>query len=286
MRGNVEQRGDNRWRLRVFAGRDNGRPTFVTRSFQGTKRQAETALAKLVTEVEQGQVAKHHPGTLADLLDQWLEAVAPERSAYTMKEYRRMAAMNIKPAIGTVPLPKLTGARLDTFYRSLTNRGDVALLVGLFGEPAKPETMSEVAGVERVRVERAAHPFEHRVVLGMRGIVDHGKEVGVAPDASAVFGGTGPSSCGAGWVGRTGYRSDDLLDYQLVFPVIAEVVDVTERRPFLGDAPTEPGARFWATGPSPRRRRCRSGHRRSRTRGDGSPTSRRRPAGLRGARTG
>jgi hypothetical protein len=115
MRGNVEQRGDNRWRLRVFAGRDNGRPTFVTRSFQGTKRQAETALAKLVTEVEQGQVAKHHPGTLADLLDQWLEAVAPERPAYTMKEYRRMAAMNIKPAIGRVPLPKLTGARLDTF---------------------------------------------------------------------------------------------------------------------------------------------------------------------------
>ena len=74
--------------------------------------------------------------------------------------------------------------------------------------------MSEVAGVEQVRVERAARPFEHRVVLGMRGIVDDGEEVGVAPDASAVFGGTGPSSCGAGWVGRTGYRSDDLLDYQ------------------------------------------------------------------------
>jgi hypothetical protein len=77
----------------------------------------------LVTEVEQGQVAKHHPGTLADLLDQWLETVAPERSPYTMKEYRRMAATNIKPAIGTVPLAKLTGARLDTFYRSLTDRG-------------------------------------------------------------------------------------------------------------------------------------------------------------------
>ena len=84
----------------------------VTRSFQGTKRQAATALAKFVTEVEQGQVAKHHPETLADLLDQWLEAVAPKRSAHTMKEYRRMAATNIKPAIGTVPLPKLTGPRL------------------------------------------------------------------------------------------------------------------------------------------------------------------------------
>jgi integrase len=122
-RGNIEQRGDDRWRLRVFAGRENGRMKLVTRSFQGTKRQAGTALAKLVTEVEQGQVAKHHPGTLADLLDRWLETVAPERSPYTMKEYRRMATTSIKPAIGTVPLAKLTGARLDTFYRSLTDRG-------------------------------------------------------------------------------------------------------------------------------------------------------------------
>jgi hypothetical protein len=110
MRGNVEQRGGNRWRLRVFAGRENGRPKLVTRSFQGTERQAETALAKLVTEVEQGQVAKHHPATLADLLHQWLEAVAPKRSAHTMKEYGRMAATNIKPAIGAVPLPRLAGA--------------------------------------------------------------------------------------------------------------------------------------------------------------------------------
>ena len=123
LRGNIEQRGDHRWRLRVFAGRENGRMKLVTRSFQGTKRQAGTALAKLVTEVEQGQVAKHHPGTLADLLDRWLETVAPERSPYTMKEYRRMATTSIKPAIGTVPLAKLTGARLDTFYRSLTDRG-------------------------------------------------------------------------------------------------------------------------------------------------------------------
>ena len=34
-----------------------------------------------------------------------------------MKEYRRMAATNIEPAIGAVRLDKLTGARLDSFYR-------------------------------------------------------------------------------------------------------------------------------------------------------------------------
>ncbi len=49
--------------------------------------------------------------------------MAPERSPYTMKEYRRMATTSVKPAIGTVLLTKLTGARLDTFFRSLTDRG-------------------------------------------------------------------------------------------------------------------------------------------------------------------
>ncbi len=99
-KGNIELRGDDRWRLRVFARCENGRMKLVTRSFQGTKRQAGTALAKLVTEVEQGQVAKHHPGTLADLLDRWLETVAPERSPYTMKEYRRMATTELSRPSG------------------------------------------------------------------------------------------------------------------------------------------------------------------------------------------
>jgi hypothetical protein len=75
------------------------------------------------TGVEQGHVAKHHPGTLADLLDRRLETVAPDRSPYTMREYRRMATTSVKPDIGTVALAKLTGARLDAFYRSLTDRG-------------------------------------------------------------------------------------------------------------------------------------------------------------------
>ena len=63
MRGVVEQRGDSRWRVRVFAGREGGRTRWVSRTVAGTKRQADTTLAELVTEVENDQVAKHQPGT-------------------------------------------------------------------------------------------------------------------------------------------------------------------------------------------------------------------------------
>ena len=49
MRGVVEPRGDNKWRVRVFAGRESGKVRWVSRTIDGTKRQAQVALAKLLT---------------------------------------------------------------------------------------------------------------------------------------------------------------------------------------------------------------------------------------------
>ncbi|HET9060850.1 MAG TPA: tyrosine-type recombinase/integrase [Acidimicrobiales bacterium] len=125
MKGNLEARGDNKWRLRVFVGRDDrGRTRFITRTFNGSKRQALTELAKLVADVERKQVvASSHTGSVADLLERWLSTIAPDRSAYTVSEYRRVIAKNINPAIGSLQLVKLTGARLDAFYAELGARG-------------------------------------------------------------------------------------------------------------------------------------------------------------------
>ena len=123
MRGNIEQRGDNRWRLRVFAGREAGRTKLVTRSFQGTRRQAETALAKLVSEVEAGRAVVSHGISVADQLDAWMADIAPTRSAYTVKEHRRCIEHDLKPALGAVRLDKLAPRQLDTFYWGMLARG-------------------------------------------------------------------------------------------------------------------------------------------------------------------
>ncbi|MGI9119606.1 MAG: Arm DNA-binding domain-containing protein, partial [Acidimicrobiales bacterium] len=51
--GHIRKRG-NSWELIAYAGRDplTGRKHYVTRSFKGTKREAEQAVARLVTEVD------------------------------------------------------------------------------------------------------------------------------------------------------------------------------------------------------------------------------------------
>lgn len=74
--GSIRQRGEGRWELRVFAGRDpaTGKLRYVSRSVRGTKKQAVAALAALVTEVGAG--AGGHKGTdatVGELVEQWLE---------------------------------------------------------------------------------------------------------------------------------------------------------------------------------------------------------------------
>jgi len=95
----------------------------VNRNFSGTKRQAQSALAKLVTEVEQQEVTAAGAGKLSELLDRWLDYISPHRAAYTVYEYSRLIEKTIKPALGNVRVDRLAGFQLDAFYRKLEERG-------------------------------------------------------------------------------------------------------------------------------------------------------------------
>lgn len=123
MRGIIEARGDGHWRVRVFAGREGGRTRWVSRTVSGTKRTAQKELARLVTEVDGGTVPKSHQGSVAELLDRWLEDISPTRSLGTMKEHRRSVEVDIKPALGHIALHKLSARDLDHFYGQLLAQG-------------------------------------------------------------------------------------------------------------------------------------------------------------------
>lgn len=123
MRGILEQRGDGRWRARVFAGRERGKVRWVSRTVTGSKREAQRALAQLITEVESGQVTTGHQLSLGELIDGWLDDIAPHRSAWTVYKYREIARSSVKPALGSAKLAKLSPRQLDGFYAALTERG-------------------------------------------------------------------------------------------------------------------------------------------------------------------
>ena len=56
VRGHLQNRGNNSWRLKVFLGRSpDGKRRYLERTVRGTKSDAERELARLVVEADEGR---------------------------------------------------------------------------------------------------------------------------------------------------------------------------------------------------------------------------------------
>ncbi len=124
MRGTRTQRSPGVWRLRVFVGSDasTGNPRQLSRTFKGTKKQADTALAGFLAEVLNGTAPMAGSATLDEYLHQWLDHITPTRSPTTVRGYR-FKVKRISAKLGRVRLDKLTAQQLDRTYREWLDEG-------------------------------------------------------------------------------------------------------------------------------------------------------------------
>jgi integrase len=108
----------------VYTGADpvSGNPRQVTRTFRGTRRQADTALSNFLTEVVKGQVPVVAWTTLAEYLGQWLDHITPTRSTTTVRGYR-FKIKRISAKLGNIRLDRLTAQHLDRAYRQWLDEG-------------------------------------------------------------------------------------------------------------------------------------------------------------------
>ena len=111
------------WRLRVVTGYSpEGRPRQASRTFNGTKTQADTALSAFVTEVESGTANLDGATTLNQFLDRWLAHIEDQRSPTTIRGYRDKLR-RVRRDLGSVHVAKLTGQVLDRTYRRWLDEG-------------------------------------------------------------------------------------------------------------------------------------------------------------------
>jgi integrase len=117
------------WQVRVYAGLDplTRRPRYEY-DRAPTRKLAEQAEARLITEVAEGRRKGANARTVADLLDRWLpwHIQVNERSLGTGANYRHYIERKIKPALGPLPVRRLDPETLDTFYGELLARGGTA----------------------------------------------------------------------------------------------------------------------------------------------------------------
>jgi integrase len=144
MAGSMRQRSEGSWHLRAYLGRDpvTGRKRYVARTFHGTKREASKALAKLVSEAEKLTPRASKTDTMEVLLRQWFEHASTSWSPKTADVVGDALRSPILPALGSIPVSKLTVADLDRFYHHL-------LTVGGKRGPYKPATVRRVHGMLR-----------------------------------------------------------------------------------------------------------------------------------------
>ncbi len=121
MRGSLRERRAGVWELIVQLPRDatSARARQLSRTVQGTKREAQRALAAMVAEVAAGKVSSTAM-TMGELMARWLDHVDEQLAATTVREYRRIVAKTLDPDLGALSLRRITTQRLDTYYAGLS----------------------------------------------------------------------------------------------------------------------------------------------------------------------
>ena len=125
MAGHLQQRGDNTWRLHAFIGKDKrGRRKYASKTFHGTRREADRALAAFVVETtrDRSADAATDPITVSQTLNRWLEAKEARLSPVTAARYR-IAFKHIEQPLGSTPVSRLRPHHIEDLYDSLTSKG-------------------------------------------------------------------------------------------------------------------------------------------------------------------
>ena len=124
MRGHIQQRGKDKWRIKAYVGRDaSGKKRYVQRTVTGTHREAERELSRLLVEVDEGRFVASPAMTLNDLLDRWLDVKRQAVEPSTLASYQWIARRDVRPALGDRKVGSLRPIDLDMLYSELGGRG-------------------------------------------------------------------------------------------------------------------------------------------------------------------
>ncbi len=150
MRGHLQQRSRDTWRLKVYVGRSaDGKRRYLERTVHGSRREAERELARLVVEVDEGRHVAAAPMTVGELLDRWLDLKAMTVEASTVNGYRWITEHFVRPAFGDRKVASIRTLELDHWYQQLRAGG------GAGGRPLSGRTVRLCHTVMRQSLEQA-----------------------------------------------------------------------------------------------------------------------------------
>jgi len=137
--GSIYRRKDGRYAAAITL-ENRKRKTFYGK----TRKEVQDKLNAALHEQKQGMLATGPQQLLKVYLEQWLEQVyKPSVKPNSYKHYRAVIRTHLVPALGHIPVQKLTAAKVQAFYTQKLNEG------------AKPRTVIAVHAVLHRALEDA-----------------------------------------------------------------------------------------------------------------------------------
>jgi integrase len=108
------------WEVRVFTGRDErGKPTQVSRTVQGTKRDA----MRVAAQYDSAPAATGAGRTVAEMLDAWVELNDPSWAESTRRDQRSRAKHVSSDRIGSLGIGRISVADVERWHLRLRKAG-------------------------------------------------------------------------------------------------------------------------------------------------------------------
>ena len=132
MKGSIERRGPNSFRLIVSTGVDgNGKQIKLKRLFKTTDTMTDAAknnaageaLAAFITDIRKGNTAQSKGMTVSALWDYWLEHYAEKNLEETTVIYYKNMWPRIKKGIGSLRLDRIEPKHIQEFMKNLAEPG-------------------------------------------------------------------------------------------------------------------------------------------------------------------
>ncbi len=123
--GQILARGERRWLVRVYLGRDREtrKRTYHNRTIYGSLRHAQAYLTRRLHERDLCRGVEGLQVTVDEFLDHWLKAaVKPRVRAKTYGDYAAMLRRYIRPSLGAKILASLSPLEIQAAYQVMIDR--------------------------------------------------------------------------------------------------------------------------------------------------------------------
>ncbi len=158
--GHIRERSPGSFEIRYNLGTDpaTGKRKIATDTVRGSRKDAEKELRRLLRTLDTGEHVDPTRMTVRQWLTTWLGTVRQEIAPSSHHRYSIIVHQHLVPALGNLPITKLSPAHIQSFYNDLTTTGRRDDRPG----PLAPRTRQHI---HRVLSAALARAVEQQVIV-------------------------------------------------------------------------------------------------------------------------